>query len=132
MVRQIKEIITKLSQLGYTIVPFSNLDQQNGEKYIREHYLPACCTTYFFSYERKTTKPSDDAFKEFTKFAKEKKYIQEAYQILLIDDEIKNLETASEQGWETLHFYNNPEKNSVMELVEGLKQANILPEDYSL
>lgn len=127
---KIKEIIMELSRLGYAIVPFSNLDKQNGEKYIREHDLPECCTAYFFSYERKKTKPSKDAFTEFTKFVTEKGYIQKAYQILLIDDEIKNLEVASEQGWETINFYNDPSKDSVIELVQKLKQAGILPGDY--
>ena len=89
----IKEIIIHLSQLGYTVVPFSNLDKQNGEKYIREHDLPECCTTYFFSYDRQETKPNKRAFEAFTKFVKEKGYVQEAYQILLIDDEIENLNT---------------------------------------
>ena len=128
----IKEIIIHLSQLGYTVVPFSNLDKQNGEKYIREHDLPECCTTYFFSYDRQETKPNKRAFEAFTKFVKEKGYVQEAYQILLIDDEIENLNTATALGWEILHFYNDPSKDSketAMELDSKLRQMSILPGD---
>ena len=127
---QIKEIIMTLSQLGYTVVPFSNLDRQNGEKYIREHDLPECCTTYFFSYERQETKPNKSAFKAFTNLVKEKGYVQEAYQILLIDDEIENLNNATALGWEILHFYNDPLKDSketAEELASKLRQMSILP-----
>ncbi len=127
---QIKSIIEDLGNLGYTVIPFSNLDKQNGEKYIREHYLPECCTAYYFSYERQKTKPNKHTFEDFTTFAQKRGFIQEPYQILLIDDEIKNLEAASEKGWERLQFYNEPKKNSAIELVQKLKDKNILPEGY--
>lgn len=129
---KIRQVIISLSQFGYNIIPFSNLDQQNGEKYIREHYLPECCTNYFFSYEQKKPKPSKNAFIAFTELAKKKRYIQAPWQILLIDDEIKNLESASAQEWEILQFYNDSSPNAVVELVQKLKQMNILPEDYSV
>lgn len=127
---RIKSIIMYLNNLGYKVIPFSNLDKQNGEKYIREHYLPECCTAYYFSYERKKTKPTKNAFEDFTAFAQRRGFIQEPYQILLIDDELKNLETASEQGWETLQFYNGSSPNSATELIQKLKESNIIPKDY--
>lgn len=129
---QIKSIIMELGNLGYTVIPFSNLDKQNGEKYIREHYLPECCPAYYFSYERQKAKPNKRAFQDFTAFAQKRGFIQEPYQILLIDDEIKNLETAAEQGWETIQFYNDPLINNATELAQKLKNANILPEEYLL
>lgn len=129
---QIRNVIMDLHKFGYVIVPFSNLDRQNGEKYIRDHDLPECCTSRFFSYERKKSKPSEDAFDDFFKLAEKKGYIYKAYQILLIDDEAKNLEVASDKGWQTIYFYNDSSENAVEGLVNKLKQANILPENYSI
>lgn len=130
--QQIRSVINKLSQLGYTVVPFSNLDKQNGDKYLREHDLPDCCTTHYFSYEHGKTKPTRDAFSDFTKFVKGQNYIQEPYQILLIDDETDNLMAATEQGWEHLQFYNDSSSNAVNLLVQKLKEQNILPDDYKI
>jgi len=129
---KIKAIVEELSELGYIVVPFSNLDRQNGAKYVRDHYLPECCTTRWFSYERQKSKPASNAFEDFTKMVREKGYIHESYQILLIDDESKNLEIAESQGWETISFYNDPSKNSVDELLHKLKQKGIMPESYSI
>lgn len=130
--QKMRQIVQKLGELGYTIIPFSNLDLQNGEKYVRDHYLPECCTSYYFSYERKKSKPSKDAFEDFVEFVTKKGYIQKPYQILLIDDEKNNLDVAREFGWETLSFYNNPLNDSIALLIQNLKQMSILPENYSV
>lgn len=121
-----------LNDLGYVIVPFSNLDRDNGDKYIREHYLPECCTHYYFSYIRKKSKPSKEAFIDFATFVKEKGYIKESYQILLIDDQSENLDMATTLKWQTVNFYNNSPKENMSDLIAKLKRINILPSNYEL
>lgn len=129
---KIKKLLMDLNSLGYVIVPFSNLDRDNGDKYIREHYLPECCTHYYFSYEQEKSKPSKEAFEGFATFVKEKGYIHEVYQILLIDDQSENLDMASTLKWQTIRFYNNPSNENIDNLIEKLKHINILPKNYEI
>ena len=130
---QIKELIENLSALGYYIVPFSNLDGDNGDKYLRNHDLPNCCEYHYFSYEQETVKPESRAFDNFAQYVKEKLNIEEQYQILLVDDEDENIQMAHAHGWETIKYYRDDLNGKSAEiLVRKLKEKAILPECYQL
>lgn len=135
---KMKELVEFLDTIGYKIIPFSNLDSENGDKYLRDHYLPACCTHHYFSYENGKAKPNRATFKDFSLFLKNHSYIEEEYQILLIDDEQKNLDVAAKLNWQTIHFFNDSVNNdsvndntSIDKLVQELKQKSILPDRFS-
>lgn len=123
-------LVEQLHELGYTIIPFSNLDKENGDKYLREHYLPSCCEHHFFSYERKKTKPNSSAFKNFEEFAKEIGCIHQPYQILLIDDQSENITEAEKHSWLAVPYYNNSPQSNVLELIGKLKKIAILPQGF--
>ena len=123
-------LVEQLHELGYTIIPFSNLDKENGDKYLREHYLPSCCEHHFFSYERKKSKPNSSAFKNFEEFAKEIGCIHQPYQILLIDDQSENITEAEKHSWLAVPYYNNSPQSNVLELIGKLKKIAILPQGF--
>lgn len=127
---QIKKLMEDISKAGFFIVPFSNLDKDNGNKYLRDYYLPNCCTEHFFSYEQKVSKPSKEAFVEYYNFVKLKFGIHQPYQILLIDDQDQNISTAREQKWYSIKFING--KDSLEYLIDELKKIGILPKEYHL
>lgn len=127
---QIKKILEYISTEGIYIVPFSNLDSDNGNKYLREYYLPNCCTEHFFSYEQKKIKPSEEAFEEYFKFVKEKLNIHYPFQILLIDDQDPNISTARVKGWDYIKFING--QNTTNDLVDNLKEKGLLPYSYEI
>ena len=120
-------LVEYLHDLGYTIIPFSNLDKENGDKYLREHYLPSCCEHYFFSYERKKSKPNTSAFKSFEELAKEIGCIHQPYQILLIDDQHENIAEAEKRNWLAISYYSNSPNSGITDLVEMLKKKSIIP-----
>ena len=111
-------------------MPFSNLDKDNGNKYIREHYLPDCCTDYYLSYEQKCIKPGENAFTGFYDYVEDRCGISFPYQILLIDDQDKNISEAMKCKWETIKYINK--KGNEQELVNKLKRIGILPQKYKL
>ena len=121
-----KQLLEQLAEDGYEIVAFSNLDQRNGDKYIRESYLPSCCTHYFFSYEKKVCKPTKQAFQEFSKYAKESAGIFFDCQILLIDDQRENISTAAELGWKTICYSN---KEPMEKLLKDLRRVGLLEDE---
>lgn len=126
-----KKLISDLSQFGYCVVPFSNLDKQNGDKYLRDHYLPSCCVYYYFSYEQKHSKPSKGTFIDYEKKLKMWGYNYKPFQILLIDDESANIAQARSRKWQTMQFYNDSPE-AIKNLIKELKGRGILPNNYSL
>lgn len=123
---KMKQLLEQLAEDGYEIVAFSNLDRRNGDKYIRESYLPSCCTHYFFSYEKKVCKPTKQAFQEFSKYAKESAGIFFDCQILLIDDQRENISTAAELGWKTICYSN---KEPMEKLLKDLRRVGLLEDE---
>lgn len=126
-----KQLVTDLSQFGYCVIPFSNLDKQNGDKYLREHYFPSCCVYYYFSYEQNHNKPARKTFIDYEMKLKTWGYNYKSFQILLIDDESANIAQARSRGWQTLQFYNDTPE-AIKNLIKELKDRGILPNNYSL
>lgn len=129
----VKKLIDDLFDLDYIVIPFSNLDKENGDLYIEKEYLPSRCTLRYFSYEKGKTKPNENAFKGFERMLSEqlKDNSIKAYQILLIDDHNDNITTAKKVGWESIKF-SNAEEDGVNNLVNELKKIGILPKNYNL
>lgn len=128
---QIKKLVTDLSKEGYKVIPFTNLDKQNGDKYIRDNDIPDCCEQRYFSYERGKCKPDESSFRDFMDFIKINCKINYGYQILLIDDEHDNLNMAKKLNWNTI-YYRNDSEQKIWELVKALKEKGILPGSYKL
>ena len=128
--KEIRKIFEYIGKQGIFIVPFSNLDRDNGNKYLREHYLPSCCTEVFFSYEQGCAKPLDEAFDKYFNYVKDKCLINYPFQILLIDDQDQNISKARKHGWEYIKYINNVDK--VSELVNRLKEKGILPKSFNI
>ena len=128
--KNLKKLFEYIGAEGFYIVPFSNLDRDNGNKYLREYYLPACCTEHFFSYEQECFKPTKESFEKFFDFVKTKYDIQYPFQILLIDDQDKNISMAREQEWYSIKYING--KNGVNHLIDELKKNGVIPEDLDL
>ena len=126
-----KQLVTDLSQFGYCVIPFSNLDKQNGDKYLREHYFPSCCVYYYFPYEQNHNKPARKTFIDYEMKLKTWGYNYKSFQILLIDDESANIAQARSRGWQTLQFYNDTPE-AIKNLIKELKDRGILPNNYSL
>lgn len=128
----VEKLVDDLIDLGYTIVPFSNLDRENGDLYIEKEYLPSRCTSRYFSYEKGKTKPNENAFKGFERMLSEQLKAKniKAYQILLIDDQNENISMAKTIGWESVKF-SNTEEDGVKNLVNELKKIGILPQNYN-
>lgn len=127
---KLKRLFEYIGTLGVDIIPFSNLDRENGNRYLREFYFPLCCTEHFFSYEQKCCKPTQEAFDKFFEFAKQKANIQFPFQILLIDDQDGNISMAKDMNWNSVKFING--KNSVDDLVKRLKRKGIIPGSFEL
>ena len=127
--KQMKKLMEDLYSLGYEIIPFSNLDRQNGDKYLRDSYLPKCCKRFYLSYDRGKCKPYEECFKDFEDFIGDSADI-EGYQILIIDDEPDNLLIAKSLGWESICYNSNLEK--IEKLIEEMKKIGVLPQSYEL
>lgn len=123
---EMRKLLDRLAEDGYEIMAFSNLDQRNGDKYLRESYLPSGCLHHFFSYERKVCKPDKCAFEKFSEYAKKKTGIFFDCQILLIDDQRENISTAAELGWKTVCYSN---KEPMEKLLRELRKAGVLDDD---
>lgn len=126
----LKKLFEYIGTEGFYVVPFSNLDRNNGNKYLREYYLPACCTEHFFSYEQDCCKPTKDSFKKFFDFVKKKYDIQYPFQILLIDDQDKNISMAREQEWYSIKYING--KDDMDYLIDELKKNGLIPGDFDI
>lgn len=127
---KMKKLMEDLNDLGYEIIPFSNLDRQNGDKYLRDSYFPKCCKRFYLSYERNKCKPDEECFKDFEAFVCEDGIVIRGYQILLIDDEPDNLMLAKSLNWSNIYYNSNTEKPE--KLVVELKKIGVLPQCYKL
>ena len=127
---QLKKLFEYIGKHGIHIVPFSNLDADNGNKYLREQYLPTCCTERFFSYEQNCYKPSKEAFKNFYYFVERKYNLAYPFQILLIDDQAENLSMAREENWYNIKYVHGSDE--VQCLVDDLKKLGIIPGDFDI
>lgn len=129
--KSVKKLVEDLLDLDYVVVPFSNLDKDNGDLYDRKDYLPSRCTIRYFSYEKGKTKPHENAFKKFEYMLSEEltKEIR-PYQILLIDDQNENISMAKKVGWESVKF-SNAEEDGFNNLVNKLKTIGVLPQNYN-
>lgn len=128
--KDMKKLLEFISSEGIFVVPFSNLDRDNGNKYLREQYLPACCTEHFFSYEQGCSKPMSEAFDNFFWFVHNKFEIQYPFQILLIDDQDENISMAREKEWYSIKYING--KDDLKYLLSELKTIGIIPDDFTL
>ena len=127
---EFKKLFEYIGNEDIFIVPFSNLDEDNGDRYLREHYLPDCCMEHFFSYEKGVSKPNKQAFDDFYEFVKQKYNIQFKYQIMLIDDQEENISMAREVGWCSIRFIRS--EQNIIDLIDILKGEGILPCNYKL
>ena len=79
---------------------------------------------HYFSYETGYAKPDKNAFHHFYKKEKEINPNLQPFQILLIDDQDKNINTAVQLGWKTVKF--SIERESAEALREKLKKAGVV------
>lgn len=133
-------LIEKILSLGFEVIPFSNVDKSNGERYLRENYFPSGCRYHVFSYEKRKSKSQGELFDEFFKtvnhiIKKDPKCTElstavKPYQILLIDDQQENINIAERRGWETIHF--DRKNHNIDYLIQLLKEKALLPQNYYL
>ena len=138
-------LVEKIISFGFQVIPFSNLDKDNGEMYLRENYFPEECRFHVFSYEKNATKSDGALFKAFVETVnnivnysssnideeKNSNKKVEAYQILLIDDQRDNINKAEKMGWDTIYFSRNNRQN-IDDLIKLLKNKAILPQKFEL
>lgn len=134
-------LVEKLLSLGYEVIPFSNVDKDNGDMYIREHYFPVDCRHFVFSYKYGVSKEGGALFEKFVDIVnklfndnsseKTERYQVEGYQILLIDDHKDNVNTAKSMGWNTIHF-DKSSGQTIDDLIMLLKEKSMLPQDFKL
>ncbi len=110
------DIVREIKNNGFEVYPFSNLDEENGIEYIKRGDFENFSEKTFLSFERKLTKP-DDAFFNLIK----EELNAETYEILLIDDQEKNLLAAKKLGLDTIKF------SSAAKLRTKLQSKRILP-----
>ena len=127
---KLRKLFEYINSQGICVVPFSNLDKDNGNKYLREHYLPTCCTEYFFSYDQNCCKPTQEAFDKFFEFVKNKYDIFYPFQILLIDDQDKNISMSREKQWYSIKYINGNSKEEY--LIDELKKLGIISKEFDL
>lgn len=119
----IKAIIEKLKESGYIICPFSNLDKENGDIYLINKYLSSFCDRWYFSYEIDAVKPKARAFQKLYEGEKKDNPNIMPYQILLIDDQEKNIEAAKNEGWQAIKFCN--ENEGPRDLIRKLRDVGV-------
>ncbi len=120
----ILKLMIQLKQSGYVICPFANLDQENGDMYLGRNDFYEFSDRHYFSYETGYAKPDKNAFHHFYKKEKEINPNLQPFQILLIDDQDKNINTAVQLGWKTVKF--SIERESAEALREKLKKAGVV------
>ena len=101
------KLVKELRSRDFEVYPFSNLDEDNGLIYIERGDFECFSDKSFLSFERKLTKPS----KEFFDLIMDE-LAAEAYEILLIDDQEKNLNAARELGFDTVKFVSAKKLNT--------------------
>lgn len=134
-------LIEHIISLGFEVIPFSNVDKDNGEMYLRENYLPRGCRHHVLSYQKGASKSDGALFDQFVGTVNEmvncnlrdaeNPYRIEEYQILLIDDQQDNINVAEKRGWDVIHFDRNSGQQ-IGDLIEALKSKAILPQNFSL
>lgn len=131
-------LIEKVLSLGFEVIPFSNVDRDNGEMYIRNNYFPRGCRYHVFSCEKGVSKSDGELFDEFVSTANQminssSSYPQKVkgYQILLIDDQQDNINIAQNKGWDTIHFDRN-NGQTIEDLISLLKDKAIVPQNFGL
>jgi putative hydrolase of the HAD superfamily len=108
-------IVKKIKDRQFEIYPFSNLDQDNGLVYIERGDFDCFTKRRFLSFEMKMTKPEKQIF---DKILKDLDVLP--HEVLVIDDQDKNIEEAKNHGFEVLKFVNT------QLLREDLEKKNIL------
>ena len=131
-------LIEKIISFGFEVIPFSNVDRDNGEMYIRDNYFPAGCRYHVFSCEKGVSKSNGELFDAFvstvtqmTNGSSNSNSIVKGYQILLIDDQQENINIAANKGWDTIHFDRNNGQDIEI-LIKLLKNKAILPQNFEL
>lgn len=131
-------LIEKILSFGFEVIPFSNVDKDNGEMYIRDNYFPIGCRYHVFSCEKGVSKSNGELFNAFVSTANQmvngsssSNLEVKGYQILLIDDQQDNINIAQNKGWDTIHFDRNNGQN-IENLIMLLKSKAILPQNYEL
>lgn len=131
-------LIEKVLSLGFEVIPFSNVDKDNGEMYIRNNYFPRGCRYHVFSCEKGVSKSNGELFDAFVSTANEmiigsssSNSEVKGYQILLIDDQQDNINVAQNKGWDTIHFDRNDDQ-TIEDLIDLLKSKAILPQNFEL
>ena len=95
---KLKELFCFLNEKGYKIIPFSNLDEQNGDSYLLKSYFPFS-DSQVFSYIIKFCKPDKEFFSSL-----ERTEDVEPDEVILIDDQSKVIKSANSRGWKTIKF----------------------------
>lgn len=119
----IRNLMIQLKKSGYVICPFANLDRENGDMYLLRNDFYEFSDRYYFSYETQYIKPDKNAFSNFYRKEKEINPKLEPFQILLIDDQDKNINAAAQLGWKTVKF--SIEREAAGALREKLKKAGV-------
>ena len=114
------EIVKKIKENGIDVYPCSNLDKENGLRYIERGDFLEFSDSRFLSYEMKRVKTRADFFQKVIEILTKKKSNLCPFELVLIDDQEKNLTLAGTVGIQGIH-YKNP-----MELENELKRRKII------
>lgn len=114
------EIVKKIKENGVDVYPCSNLDKENGLRYIERGDFLEFSDSRFLSYEMKKVKTKADFFEKTIEILTKKKNNLSPFELILIDDQEKNLTLAGTVGIQGIH-YKNP-----MELESELKRKKII------
>ncbi|MGL4868414.1 MAG: hypothetical protein ACRC4S_07190 [Cetobacterium sp.] len=114
------EIVKKIKENGVDVYPCSNLDKENGLKYIERGDFLEFSDSHFLSYEMKKVKTKADFFEKLLEILTNKKNNLCPFELVLIDDQEKNLTLARTTGIQGIQ-YKNP-----MELENELKKRKII------
>lgn len=117
---KIVEIVKKIKENGVDVYPCSNLDKENGLRYIERGDFLEFSDSRFLSYEMKRVKTKADFFEKVIEILMKKKNNLCPFELVLIDDQEKNLTLAGTVGIQGIH-YKNP-----MELESELKKRKII------
>lgn len=114
------EIVKKIKENDIDVYPCSNLDKENGLRYIERGDFLEFSDTYFLSYDMKKVKTRADFFEKVLEILSKKKSNLCPFELILIDDQEKNLTLAKTVGIQGIH-YKNP-----IELENELKKRKII------
>ncbi|MCT4507270.1 MAG: hypothetical protein N4A48_00665 [Tepidibacter sp.] len=120
--KEMKQLVKLLVDKGYKVYPFGNIDKENGEHYKVNGYFNNFNGESFMSYERLCNKdillPNEEFYKAFTEYRQINNL-----EVLLIDDEKKDIEEAIKCGWSVIEFNI---KDGVNPLINELVDKRIL------